>query len=65
MLVPTLILAAIVAYNTAPPAPSLLYPAAYCALVWLGVVALFILALVVIELVAAVMGAIFRLILPS
>jgi len=64
MLVPTLAIAFVVAYHTAPAWPSILYPLAYWFLVWLGVVALFVLALIVIELVAAVLGALFRMLMP-
>ena len=66
MLIVTLAIAFAITLHTAPAASfSVLFSLAYCLLVWLGVVALFVLALAVIELVAAVLGALFRMLLPA
>lgn len=67
MLVFTLVLASLIVYHTIPAEapPSLLEPVAYYAVVWIGVVVLFTLALVVIELVAGVVATILRVLLPS
>lgn len=67
MLAFTLVLASLIVYHTIPAEapPSLFEPVAYYAVVWIGVVVLFILALVVIELVAGVVATILRVLLPS
>lgn len=67
MLVFTLVLASLIVYHTIPveAPPSLLEPVAYYAVVWIGVIVLFTLALVVIELVAGVVATILRVLLPS
>lgn len=66
MLAFTLVLAGLVVYNTIPSEapPSIFEPLFYFSVTWLGVVALFILVLLVIEFIAAFVGAIMRMLLP-
>jgi hypothetical protein len=67
MLVFTLGLASLIVYHTIPAEapPSLFEPVAYYAAVWIGVVVLFVLALVVLEIIAALLWTVMRVILPS
>lgn len=67
MLAFTLVLAGLIVKHTIPaaPPPSLFHPLAYFCVVWVGVVVFYLLILLLIEFVAAVIGTVLRLLLPS